>query len=215
MRSRLSRRRLAGLVLAVVPIAVLVSGCAVGFPGATSAPVGGWENSATLNARIGSTYGGDTTYFWAWGKDRNYTDTTPQRTIRIDRPGGYQFVSEDLGDGLTAGTTYHFQLCARDMEESPARTNCSADHTFATEPVGGTWKIFCTGFLGGAFSTFVYGDPPVFTGLSCSFPDGSRGPNPDPGNLLLLSCPTSVQDTSATRIRCFANLPVPAPGLSE
>ena len=194
-------------MLAVVPIAVLVSGCAVGFPRATSAPVGGWENSATLNACIGSTYGGDTTYFWRYGKDRNYTDTTPQRTISDLPPRGVPVRVRGPRYGLTADTTYHFQLCARDMEESPARTNCSADHTFATEPVGGTWKIFCTGFLGGAFSTFVYGDPPVFTGLSCSFPDGSRGPNPDPGNLLLLSCPTSVQDTSATRIRCFANLP--------
>ena len=199
-------RRLAVLVLAAVPIAVLVSGCAVGFPRETSYPLGGAEHSAELNAYIGSSSVGDTTYFWRYGKDRNYTNTTPQRTIWIYGHGGYQFVSEEL-DGLTADTTYHFQLCARDMEESPARTNCSEDHTFATQPVGSTWKTFCTNFLGGTFSTFNYGDPPGATGWSCSFADGVRGPNPDPGNLLLLSCPTSDQTTEATRIRCFANQP--------
>jgi hypothetical protein len=202
------------LLVALVPLALVLPGCAAGFRLGTFSQPGGWENSRTLEGYVGSSFGGDTTYFWRYGKDRNYTDTTPQRTIRLSDNGhGYEYVFHEL-DGLTAGTTYHFQLCAWDLEESPARTNCSEDQTFATQPVGGTWRTFCTGFLGGAFSTFVYGDPPGFTGLSCTF-NGSRGPNPDPGNLLLLSCPTSVQNTNATRVLCFANLPVPAPGLSE
>ncbi len=39
--------------------------------------------------------------------------------------------------GLQPGTTYHFQFCARDDLESPPRTNCSPDQTFATGSAGG------------------------------------------------------------------------------
>jgi Tol biopolymer transport system component len=120
------------LLLAAVPIALLISSCAAGELKPTTYLS---DTGATLNADIYSSVAGDTEFWWRYGTTTDYGTETPHRTVAIadDEP---HRVSQPVA-GLTASTTYHFQLCARDDEESPPRTNCQTDGTFTTKSAGG------------------------------------------------------------------------------
>ena len=72
------------------------------------------------------------------GRPRDGSET-PHRTIAIHDESADP-VSEPLS-GLAPNTTYHVQLCARDGEESPPRTNCSKDETFSTLSAIGSSRI--------------------------------------------------------------------------
>ena len=122
------------LALLAVSAAAFLSSCAVGVPKQTS---GVTLTAATLHGDIYSTSHGTTEYWWRYGGTPTYGLKTPDRTVVINDESAHP-VSEPIG-GLASNTTYHFQLCARDEEEVPPRTNCSRDQTFSTaSAIGGS-----------------------------------------------------------------------------
>ena len=78
----------------------------------------------------------------AHGETTAYDDETPHRTVAIsdDQPHP---VSEPIS-GLTADTTYHFQICVEDGEEDPPRVVCSSDQAFTTGATAGSSAIAFT-----------------------------------------------------------------------
>jgi hypothetical protein len=126
------------LLAALAAPAALLAGCAFGAPQPPSdvSPTG-----VTLRGDIYSSFAGDTTWFFRYGETPAYGTETPHRTIAIadDQPHP---VTEPI-TGLTRATTYHFQLCAADEEESPPRVNCSTDQTFRSAP-GTAVVVFAT-----------------------------------------------------------------------
>jgi Tol biopolymer transport system component len=121
--------RVAVSALLMVVLASGLTGCALSVPNAVT---GVGENGATLNGDVYSSVEGELAYWFRYGKTRAYGAATPTRTIANDTPGERHPVSEPLA-GLERHTTYHFQLCARDEEESSPRLVCSKDRTFTTE----------------------------------------------------------------------------------
>ena len=88
-----------------------------------------------------SSFAGDTTYWFKYGETTVYGSETTHQTIPIADDQAHA-VSEPIS-GLTRATTYHFQLCVSDEEESPPRVNCSKDQTFRTAP-GAAPVIYAT-----------------------------------------------------------------------
>lgn len=124
------------LALVLVPLALVLSGCAVGDPKPTSYIS---DAGATLNGDISSSFVGDTEFWWRYGTTTAYGTETPHRTVAISG-GAAHPVSQPIS-GLTGGTSYHFQLCVKDQQASPPRTMCSTDRTFTTRPAGGSSGI--------------------------------------------------------------------------
>jgi Tol biopolymer transport system component len=129
------------LLAAAVPLTLFASACAAGDPLPTTYVS---DTGATLNADVYSNFAGDAEYWWRYGTTTGYGAETPHHTIAIadDQPHP---VSQPVA-GLTAGTTYHFQLCTSDDEENPPRVNCQTDRTFTTRPAGGQSGIVFTTF---------------------------------------------------------------------
>jgi lysophospholipase L1-like esterase len=108
---------------------VLLSACAIGLP---TPPTDVSDTGATLNGNVHSNFG-DTDYWWRYGETTAYGNETPHHTVAIsqDRLYAAHPVSEAVA-GLTPATTYHFQLCTQDQQESPGRIICSKDQTLTT-----------------------------------------------------------------------------------
>ena len=87
-----------------------------------------------LNGDVYSNFAGDTEYWWRYGETTVYGSETPHRTVAIDDPDPHP-VSEPVR-ALSPSTTYHAQLCVRDQQAAPPRTNCSSDETFGTTAPG-------------------------------------------------------------------------------
>jgi Tol biopolymer transport system component len=120
------------LLLVLVPLALLVSACAVGDPKPATYVS---DIGATLNGDVYSGVAGDTEYWWRYGQTVSYDVETPHRTLAISDDSPHP-VSEPV-NGLTPDTTYHSQMCVEDQEEDPPRTVCSTDRTFTTAAAGG------------------------------------------------------------------------------
>jgi Tol biopolymer transport system component len=116
-----------------------LAGCAVGDPKPTTYVT---DLSATLNADVYSSVAGDTEYWWRYGETTAYGTETPHRTIAIADSAAHP-VSEPI-QGLSASTTYHFQLCVQDEGEDPPRAVCQSDRTFTTDSAGGRSGIAFT-----------------------------------------------------------------------
>lgn len=117
------------LVAALAAIVFGLAGCAMGFGGPVLHVT---ETSATLNGVAGSTSHAQGTYWFRYGETSSYGELTPVRDIDFtDRPAHH--VSEPIA-GLSAGTTYHYSLCADD-EDPGVGAVCSPDQTFGT-PIG-------------------------------------------------------------------------------
>ena len=120
------------LVAALAAITLGLAGCAIGFRGPVSDVT---ETSATLNGVVGSTGHAQGTYWFRYGETSSYGELTPVRDVDFtDRPAHH--VSEPI-TGLSAGTAYHYSLCADD-EDPGVGAVCSPDQTFGTYafPVG-------------------------------------------------------------------------------
>lgn len=112
-------------VLAVLA-AALGSGCATGF---TGQPTYVTDTSATLNGFVLTTHADPIDYWAEWGETRAYGQRSSER-----RTGGSPPIHVSIPiAGLEPETTYHYRLCARDVEAA----TCSHDATFATRPAGG------------------------------------------------------------------------------
>jgi plastocyanin len=102
------------------------------------------ETEATLNGKVNPS-GQATTYFFKYGKTTAYgQETTPGST----GAGGAAVPEFAMVSGLTAATTYHFQMVA----QSASGTTTGADRTFTTtgpptattEPAAGVGSIEAT-----------------------------------------------------------------------
>ncbi len=116
-----------GLLLSCLAVLGLTA-CAVGEPLETTDVT---DTGATLHGNVYSNLDGDTEYWWRYGETSAYGSETARGTVAISDEGPHP-VSEPV-TGLTAGTTYHFQFCVKDAQESPPRI-CSSDGTFTTDP---------------------------------------------------------------------------------
>ena len=115
--------------LAIVPAvaaALFLGACASG----DTDPATYVDNTAaTLNAH-GSAGGDPTTYWFQYGQTTSYGSRTTERSVPSDFSGA---VSERVA-GLAANTTYHFRVCARNVDGS----GCGRDVTFRTGSPSGT-----------------------------------------------------------------------------
>ena len=117
------------LVLVLVALALVSSGCALGEP---LAPSNVGEGGITLNANISSSIDGDMDYWFRYGprgQSGDWTETLRER-LRIDSRDPVR-VAQVLDD-LEPDTRYGWQVCAADEEEDPAREVCSKEQMFGT-----------------------------------------------------------------------------------
>lgn len=118
------------LVLAVMSLGLLVSGCAVGEP---LPPTNVMPASITLNANVYSSIDGPTEYWFRYGEPgahANWSDSLHQ-TVEISGRDAHP-VSAPLV-GLEHSHRYGWQVCAADREEDPPRVVCSKEQRFGTQ----------------------------------------------------------------------------------
>ena len=177
-------------VALVIVCAVVLGGCAFGEALSTT---GVSQTGATLRGNIYSSFDGNTEYWWRYGGTPAYGSETPHRTIAIHDESAHP-VSEPV-TGLSPNTTYHFQLCARDAEESPPRKNCSKDGTFSTASAIGASRIAFTSTQG---SIDIYTTPPS-GGTPTKVPGGGGSRSTRTGRREPPSC--SFRPSSGPRAR--------------
>jgi lysophospholipase L1-like esterase len=126
-------------VLAVLGLALLGSGCALGQ---TDPATDVTDVSATFNGRLSSTenagneYSPDhlVEYWFKYGTTQDYGTETPHRTIEMpEHEFEQEFPVSEPAAGLSPDTTYHYQLCADDAQEGVG-PGCTGDATFTTHP---------------------------------------------------------------------------------
>ena len=102
------------LLLALVPLALVVSGCALGEPLPPDDPT---PTGITLNANISSSVDSDMDYWFRYGVPGQPAgwDETELERLRIDNRDPRR-VSQVLDD-LEPDTRYGWQVCAADEEE--------------------------------------------------------------------------------------------------
>ena len=109
----------------VAALVVVVTGCA---GGATDPPTDITDTAATLRAH-GTAGGKPTTYWFQYGPNTSYGNTTTHRD------GGSGSDTKNVSErvtGLSPDTTYHFRACAQNADGS----GCSPDATFRTGSPG-------------------------------------------------------------------------------
>ncbi len=116
------------LAVALVPLAMALSACAVGVP-TPSTDVS--DSAATLNGTVRSDRAALVEYWWRYGKTTSYGTETPRRSIAVGGGGVPHPVSEPIS-GLSPDSTVHLQFCVQDTFDEPPRQICSKDGTFAT-----------------------------------------------------------------------------------
>ncbi len=143
-----SRPRILTLAVAV---AFVLSGCVRSVTGAPRIVA---DTSAILTGAVQSSQNDyPVTYWFKYGTTPDYGSTTTTRTVGVRK--GTNGVSE-LVDGLTAGTTYHYQLCSDAPDHLPPA--CSPDQVVTTTT--GHDSVH-----GGGAHYYTEGCPP--TGIDC------------------------------------------------
>jgi lysophospholipase L1-like esterase len=111
-------------------LAFVLAGCAIGIPGA---PTDVTATSATLHSSIYSTIDGPTEAWFSYGEGTdpaNWSDSAHQ-TIDVTTRDTYPLSAPVTG--LDPGTTYHWQICARDQQTPAPNKVCSATQSFTTD----------------------------------------------------------------------------------
>jgi hypothetical protein len=116
------------LAVALVPLAMALSACAVGIPTASTDVS---DSGVTLNGTVHSDHAALVEYWWRYGPTTSYGTETPRHSITVGGGGVPHPVSEPIS-GLSANSTVHFQFCVQDTFDEPPRQICSSDRTFAT-----------------------------------------------------------------------------------
>jgi hypothetical protein len=125
------------LLVACVPAALLLSGCALGQ---TDPATDITASGATFNGRLSSTENADAEYspdhavqYWfKYGTTTGYGSETTHRTLHLsEHEYTEEFPVTEPTVGLTPSTTYHYQLCADDAQEGVG-PGCTGDATFTT-----------------------------------------------------------------------------------
>jgi hypothetical protein len=112
-------------------VALVVAGCAGSY---TTSAANVTDTSATVNGIVFDPYDATITYWFQYGKTTSYGSETTHRSLVISDRDNHP-VSESL-TGLTQGTTYHYQVCAKDPNphgQDPGNAVvCGGDRTFTT-----------------------------------------------------------------------------------
>ena len=180
----------------LVSLALVVSACAVGEPKPATYVS---DTGITLNANIRSSVQGPTEFWVRYGQTDSYGRQTFHRTGEITTPNEPVPISQPIG-GLRANTTYHWQFCVQDEEESPPRRVCNWDQTFTTGPAGGRTGIGFTSTRDGNDEIYAMdGDGANQINLSDnSGPDTDASWSPDATRIAFVSEDTpSVTDVFA------------------
>src|SRR5689334_20470761 len=111
------------LTLAVA-LAFVLSGCVVSSTGGPRIVA---DETAILTGAVWSSQPETATYWFNYGTTPNYGSTTTTQTTFVQQ--GSNALSQWV-DGLTAGTTYHYQLCSNVSDTAPP--NCGGDRVVAT-----------------------------------------------------------------------------------
>jgi hypothetical protein len=119
------------LGIALLPLAFLVSACAVGVPLPPTSPslLG---TSIVLNAKVNSSIDGPTDYWFRYGErgdQANWSETSHQTVEITDEQA--ESVSAQLA-GLEPSHRYGWQVCVADQQEDPPRVVCSTEQQFGT-----------------------------------------------------------------------------------
>ena len=119
------------LAIALVPLAFLVSACAVGVPQPPTSP-STFPSGIVLNAKVASSIDGPVDYWFRYGErgDQANWSETPHQTVEVTE-GETTPVSAKL-TGLEPDHRYGWQVCVADRGEDPPRVVCSTERKFGT-----------------------------------------------------------------------------------
>ena len=81
-----------------------------------------------LRGEVGNTVTGSTTWYFDYGLSTAYGSATPTGTQQVSGVEG-TYVVEASVSGLAEATTYHYRLCAHDID---GHGICGSDATFST-----------------------------------------------------------------------------------
>lgn len=140
-----SRRRHLAVGAGAALAAMVLASCTLGL---TETATGVGDVHATLQGRVMNEGTGTTTWWFEWGPTTAYGNTTPTGTVQVfsseQRPA-----VEALIQGLDEATTYHYRLCALDIDD---HGGCGVDQTLTTstgfDSVSGHGTVFALSELG-------------------------------------------------------------------
>ena len=118
------------LVVALMSLGLLASGCALGEP---LPPTDVLPGSIRLNANVYSSIDGPTEYWFRYGEPgnrANWSDSLHQ-TVEISGRDAHPVTA--VLAGLEHSHRYGWQVCTADQEEDPPRVVCSKEQRFGTQ----------------------------------------------------------------------------------
>jgi hypothetical protein len=120
-----SQRRV-GAVVGIGAAALLLASCGIGVTGGADQVS---RSSARLRGDVWNDVAGETTYWFEYGPSPAYGSSTSTETV--DVPIAETDVPvEAVVTGLASDSTYHYRLCALDVD---GRGSCGADATVTTK----------------------------------------------------------------------------------
>ena len=109
-------------------LCVLVgSGCAAGMTGEAT-DIG--SQTATLHGQVGTSSGGDVSYWFEWVVSRCCQGSTPTRTVKLEK--NQLRAVEEAFVGIT-NAPHYYRLCAKDAENADSPV-CGDVKSFTTTP---------------------------------------------------------------------------------
>ena len=118
------------LVVALMSLGLVVSGCALGEP---LPPTDVLPDSIRLNANVYSSIDGPTEYWFRYGEPGDHANWTDSLHQTVEISGRDAHPVSALLVGLEHSHRYGWQVCAADQEEGPPRVVCSEQQRFGTQ----------------------------------------------------------------------------------